>query len=108
MPAEPLCVLRAVMGNPEALKTAATREELTEDAARQIANLALALRDRGHHAEAAAHFRDTLLFRLFAEDAGLIPKGVLGRLAAATNRSRLPSQSNLGSRSRSCRRRGAA
>jgi hypothetical protein len=31
-----------------------------------------------------AHFLDQLLFCLFAEDAGLLPKGLMGRLADAT------------------------
>jgi len=85
-PREPLRVLRAVMGDPERLRPTKTREELTEDAARQFARLALALRDRGHDSQAVAHFLDKLLFCLFAEDAGLIPAGLMARLAEAMRR----------------------
>jgi type II restriction/modification system DNA methylase subunit YeeA len=80
-PKEPLRVLRAVMGDPEALRPAKTRQELTEEAAKQFADLALALDKRGHDPQAVAHFLDKLLFCLFAEDAGLLPKNLIGRLA---------------------------
>ena len=72
------------MGDPEKLRPSQTPEELTEKAARSFAELAVALRDRGHDPQAVAHFLDRLLFCLFAEDAGLLPKGLLGRLADAT------------------------
>ena len=80
-PKEPLRVLRAVMGDPEALRPAKTRQELTEEAAKQFADLALALDQRGHDSQAVAHFLDKLLFCLFAEDAGLLAKNLIGRLA---------------------------
>jgi hypothetical protein len=82
-PREPLRVLRAVMGDPEQLRPAKTRQELTEEAAKQFAQLALALRARGHDPQAVAHFLDKLLFCLFAEDAGLLPKGLIERLTDA-------------------------
>jgi len=83
-PQEPLRVLRAVMSDPESLRPQRTRQELTEDAAQQFARLAVALRDRGHDPQSVAHFLDRLLFCLFAEDAGLIPKGLFTRLTEAT------------------------
>ncbi|MBA2556435.1 MAG: hypothetical protein H0V12_03670 [Chloroflexi bacterium] len=83
-PREPLRILRAVMGDPEALRPQRTPKELTEQAAQEFARLAVALRDRGHDGQAVAHFLDQLLFCLFAEDAGLLPKGLMGRLADAT------------------------
>jgi hypothetical protein len=81
-PKEPLRILRAVMGNPEALRPTKTPQELTEDAAKQFAKIALSLRERGHDGQAVAHFLDKLLFCLFAEDAGLLPKELIARLAA--------------------------
>ncbi len=83
-PTEPLRVLRALMSDPDALRPQRTREDLTEEAAEQFARIAVALRDRGHEAQAVAHFLDKLLFCLFAEDAGLIPKGLFSRLIDAT------------------------
>ena len=83
-PSEALRVLRAVFAEPEALRPHLDRAHLTEEAARRFAELAGALQSRGHDPEAVAHFLDKLLFCLFAEDTGLLPKGLLSRLADAT------------------------
>jgi len=79
-PAEPLSLLRAVMQHPEELRPGTTRDELTAKAARQFASLAEELRERGHEPHLVAHFLNKLLFCMFAEDAGLLPAGLLGRL----------------------------
>jgi hypothetical protein len=83
-PGEPLRILRAVFTDPEALRPTRLREELTERAAKDFADLATALRARGHHPHTVAHFLDRLLFAMFAEDAGILPKNLIDRLAAAT------------------------
>jgi type II restriction/modification system DNA methylase subunit YeeA len=83
-PSEPLRILRAVFAEPEALRPTFDRAALTEEAARRFAELAGALHARGHEPQAVAHFLDKLLFCLFAEDTGLLPKGLLSRLADAT------------------------
>jgi len=83
-PSEPLRILRAVFSEPEALRPLFDRAALTETAARHFAELAGALQSRGHEPQAVAHFLDKLLFCLFAEDTGLLPKGLLSRLADAT------------------------
>jgi hypothetical protein len=83
-PSEPLRILRAVFTEPEALRPTFDRAELTEAAARHFAELAGALHSRGHEPQAVAHFLDKLIFCLFAEDTGLLPKGLLSRLADAT------------------------
>jgi type II restriction/modification system DNA methylase subunit YeeA len=83
-PSEPLRILRAVFTDPEALRPTFDRAELTEAAARHFAELAGTLHSRGHEPQAVAHFLDKLLFCLFAEDTGLLPKGLLSRLADAT------------------------
>ena len=83
-PSEALRILRAVFDEPEALRPLFDRAQLTEAAARHFAELAGALQARGHEPQAVAHFLDKLLFCLFAEDTGLLPKGLLSRLADAT------------------------
>ncbi len=83
-PREPLRLLRAAFQRPEDLKPTVTRQELTEEAAKSFADLAIALRSRNHEPQRVAHFLDRLLFCLFAEDAGLLPKGLIERLAGAT------------------------
>lgn len=86
-PERPMRLLRAVMGDPERLRPQKTPEQLTEEAAQEFAALALKLREKGHDPQAVAHFLDKLLFCLFAEDAGLLPKGLIGRLADALRHS---------------------
>ncbi len=85
-PTEPLRILRALLADPAKLKPSVTRQELTEQAAKDFADLAIGLRDRGHEAQDVAHFLDRLLFCLFAEDAGLLPTALIERLAENTKR----------------------
>lgn len=80
-PQEPLRILRAVMGDPYSLRPSVTTAELTEKAAQRFAELASVLRSRGHEAQAVAHFLNKLVFCMFAEDAGLLPKGLISQLA---------------------------
>jgi hypothetical protein len=84
-PQEPLRILRAVMGNPEALRPTQTRDELTAKAAGNFASLAQSIQSRGHEPQATAHFLNKLLFSLFAEDAGLLPNRLLSRLMESTS-----------------------
>jgi type II restriction/modification system DNA methylase subunit YeeA len=83
-PSRALEILRAIFTDPSALRPTLSRQELTEEAARHFAELAVALQARGHEPAAVAHFLDKLLFCLFAEDAGLLPKGLLSRLSIET------------------------
>ena len=83
-PSEALTILRAVFTAPDELRPPFEPAQITEAAARHFAELAQALRGRGHEPQTVAHFLDRILFCLFAEDAGLLPKGVLSRLAEAT------------------------
>lgn len=83
-PGEPVRILRTVFSDPESLRPTRLREELTERAARDFAALATALRARGHHPHAVAHFLDRLLFAMFAEDAGILPRNLIDRLSSAT------------------------
>ena len=80
-PAEPLRILRALFENPDELRPTRTREELTEEAAGAFAGLAQELRGAGHDPLRVAHFLNKLLFVLFGEDAGLLPRGIIQGLA---------------------------
>ena len=83
-PSEALAILRAVFSAPDELRPTYEPAEITEAAARHFAELAQILRGRGHEPQAVAHFLDRILFCLFAEDAEILPKGVLSRLAEKT------------------------
>lgn len=83
-PSEPMRVLRALMTDPEELRPREAALELTEAAAGRFAELAIALRGRGEDPVRVARFLDRLLFCLYAEDAGVLPKGLLSRLAETT------------------------
>ncbi len=83
-PSEPLRILRALMENPAALRPEKTRSEITEEAASDFADLAQSLRSRGHDPHHVAHFLDKLLFCMFAEDTGLLPRDLFKRIAEGT------------------------
>ncbi len=83
---EAMRVLRALFEDPDALRPGQSREAVTEEAARKFARLADGLRERGVDPEEAAHFLNRLLFCLFAEDVGLLPKGLFGEVLRATRR----------------------
>ena len=75
--AEKLRVLRAVMSEPEALRPQQTPDEVTELAAARFAVIARSMQERGHEPEAVAHFLNRVLFCLFAEDVGLLPRELM-------------------------------
>ena len=81
--AEALRVLRAVMSEPEALRPRQTPDEVTELAAARFAVIARSMQERGHEPEAVAHFLNRVLFCLFAEDVGLLPKRLMSDLIAS-------------------------
>ncbi len=83
-PSAALALLRDVFIAPEELRPRIEPAQITEKAAKHFAEIAQSLRSRGHEPEAVAHFLDRILFCLFAEDAGLLPKGILSRLAGAS------------------------
>lgn len=77
---ENLRVLRALFDAPDSLRPTCTVEGVTEEAAGKFARLADGMRDRGVEPHEAAHFLKKLLFCLFAEDVGLLPKGLFTRV----------------------------
>ena len=70
----------------EQLKPDKTRQELTEEVAKDFAQLAQRLRERGHDAQAVAHFVNRLVFCMFAEDVGLLPNKMFTRMLEASMR----------------------
>jgi type II restriction/modification system DNA methylase subunit YeeA len=82
-PSRALYLLRDVFAAPEEFRPRIEPAQITEKAAKSFAGIAQSLRDRGHDPQQVAHFLDRILFCLFAEDAGLLPKGILGRLSLA-------------------------
>lgn len=75
-------ILRAVFHAPQKLKPGATSQAVTAEAARRVAELAVALRERGLDPREVARFLDRVVFSLFAEDVGLLPEKVVTRLLA--------------------------
>jgi hypothetical protein len=73
-------ILRAIFHAPQKLKPGTTSEAITADAARRVAELAVALRERGLDPHDVAHFLDRVVFSYFAEDVGLLPGMVVTRL----------------------------
>ena len=72
--------LKWAMSDPERLRPGESRQALTERAAKTFAEVALALRDRGHEPQAVAHFVNRLVFCMFAEDVGLLPDNMFSRM----------------------------
>ncbi len=79
-------VLRALFMEPDSLRPNRTVEGVTEEAARRFARLADGMRARGIEPREAAHFLNKLLFCLFAEDIGLLPKDLFTRVVERTMR----------------------
>ena len=65
--------LKRAFTDPEYFKPTKTRQQLTEETAREFAGLAQRLRERGHDAGQVAHFVNQLVFCMFAEDVDLLP-----------------------------------
>lgn len=83
-PEKSLRILQMVMKHPEELRPDKTRDDLTAEAAAHFASLADRLRAREYDPHEVAHFLNKLMFCMFAEDSGLLPSGLLGRLADST------------------------
>jgi len=77
-------ILKWAFSEPERLRPGQTTQQITETAARRFAELAQRLRERGHDPRQVAHFLNKLLFCLFAEDTGLLPRQLFSRLLDAS------------------------
>ena len=78
-----LQLLKWAFIDPEQLRPGRTTEAVTAEAAELFAGLAERLRQRDHDPQRVAHFMTRLLFCLFAEDIGLLPRRLFSDLLAA-------------------------
>lgn len=76
--------LKAAFLDPEQFKPAKSRQDLTEEIAREFVGLAQRLRERGHEAHRVAHFVNQLVFCMFAEDVGLLPDHLFTKMLTAS------------------------
>ncbi|GAK55509.1 hypothetical protein U27_02343 [Candidatus Vecturithrix granuli] len=83
---ESLAKLRAVFFEPQAFLVPQTTEQVTEHAAKIFTQLADILRKQQVEPLRAAHFLIQLLFCLFAEDVGLLPKELFTQLIRNTQK----------------------
>ena len=72
--------LQWAMSDPERLRPGESRQTLTERAAATFAALAQRLRERGHEPQEVAHFVNRMVFCMFAEDVGLLPRHIFTRM----------------------------
>lgn len=78
--------LKAAFIDPDSFKPEKSRQELTEETAREFAGIAQRLRDRGHEAYRVAHFVNQLVFCMFAEDVGLLPDFMFTKMLEVSRR----------------------
>jgi len=83
---ENLAVLKALWSDPNRLRPDTTPEAVTREAAERFGQLAASLHARGVAPQRAAHFLVQLLFCFFAEDVGLLPRGLFTDLLARSVR----------------------
>jgi hypothetical protein len=73
-------ILGAVFHAPDKLRPGVTSEAITQKASGHFAEIAESMRKRGLDPQAVAHFLVRVVFCLFAEDVGLLERGLLTRL----------------------------
>jgi type II restriction/modification system DNA methylase subunit YeeA len=79
---ENLQTLRWVFTEPEKLRPVKSLAAITEEAAGQFGAVAETMRRRGLESQPVAHFLIQCLFCMFAEDEGLLPRGIFTGLLA--------------------------
>ena len=77
-------ILRNVFFEPDKLRPGVTSEAITEKASGHFAEIAESMRQRGLEPQAVAHFLVRVVFCLFAEDVGLLERGLFTRLVTRT------------------------
>jgi type II restriction/modification system DNA methylase subunit YeeA len=90
-----LDILRQVFTGSERLKPVESPQELTAKAASAFGELGRRLQERKHEPRAVAHFLNKLVFCMFAEDVGLLPKGLFSRTVRNTARRPAAAQAQL-------------
>jgi len=73
-------ILDAVFFAPDKLRPGVTSEAITQKASGHFAEIAESMRKRGLAPQAVAHFLVRVVFCLFAEDVGLLERGLFTRL----------------------------
>jgi type II restriction/modification system DNA methylase subunit YeeA len=73
-------VMRALFHDPERLRPNLTSASITTEVAERLALVAQGLRRRGLDPTAVARFLDRIVFCLFAEDVGLLPKKLFSQI----------------------------
>lgn len=76
---EKLRLLKWAFTEPDRLKPGETREDITRAAAEEFAGLAQDLRKRGFDPQRVAHFLNKIVFCMFAEDIGILPRNLFTR-----------------------------
>ena len=79
-----MAALRAIFTDPQHFESPETPESVTQRIAGEFARIADRLRLAGYEPPSIAHFLIRLLFCLFAEDVGLLPRGLFARLIEHT------------------------
>ncbi|HEX5736031.1 MAG TPA: DNA methyltransferase [Blastocatellia bacterium] len=79
-------IMRQAFHDPERLRPGVTSEAITTEVARRLAQVAQGLRTRGLDPSEVARFLDRIVFCLFAEDVGLLPKELFSRIVQKSNR----------------------
>ena len=72
--------LKWAMSDSKRLKPGITRQELTRQAADSFAQIAQRMRDHGHDPQKVAPFINRMVFCMFAEDTGLLPKDLFTKV----------------------------
>jgi hypothetical protein len=73
-------ILNAVFHAPDKLRPGVTSEAITEKASGHFAKIARSMCERGLDPQAVAHFLVRVVFCLFAEDVGLLERGLFTKL----------------------------
>lgn len=73
-------IMRNLFSEPAKLRPDATSETITKEVAQRLAQIAQGLRQRGFDAMEVARFLDRIVFCLFAEDVGLLPRKLFSRI----------------------------
>ena len=73
-------IMRNLFHDPGKLRPDATSEAITKEVAERLAQIAQGLRNRGLDAMEVARFLDRIVFCLFAEDVGLLPKKLFSNI----------------------------
>lgn len=79
-------IVRHLFHDPEKLRPGATSATITTEVARRLAEIAQSLRARGLDPSDVARFLDRIVFCLFAEDVGLLPKSLFSRIVEKSSR----------------------